>query len=164
MACDHSRLNPAESRRFWAAIGDGLRCRRPPKLCDVSGSWTVSDAWLLAAIAMTGATKTLAEVIGTADAIDHNVCTEAEFCQSVGRLIAAGLIEGDPARDRYRPTTDGTAIRKHWRKGMSTWAAAITPQLERLGPPQDSRWILPEGAYDRAVSSYRASFSRKLRR
>lgn len=129
----------------------------------MSEGWTVNDAWLLAAIAMTGAAKTLAKVIGTADAIDHNVCTEAEFCESVGRLIAAGLVAADPGQDRYQPTASGTEIRKHWRKGMFTWGAAITPQLERLGQPQDVSWSLPEGAYDRAVSSYRASFSRKFK-
>ncbi|HKD87486.1 MAG TPA: hypothetical protein VKB62_03045 [Streptosporangiaceae bacterium] len=129
----------------------------------MNDSWTVSDAWLLAAIALTGGAKTLAKVIGTADAIDHNVCTEVEFCRSVGRLIAAGLIAADPYQDRYRPTTDGAAIPKHWRKGMFTWAAAITPQLERLSQPHDASWSLPEGAYDQAVSCYRASVSRKFR-
>jgi hypothetical protein len=130
----------------------------------VTSAWTLNDAWVLAAITMTPGAKTLAELIATADAIEHSVFNEDEFCQSIGRLLAAGLVKADHQSDRYWPTEQGTAIRRRWRQGMFTWADAIGPQLERLGQPQDARWSLPQGAFDQAVSSHRAWFARKLGR
>ena len=128
----------------------------------MTATWTISDAWVLAAIAMTDGDKTLAELVATADAIEHSVLTEDAFCQSIGRLLGAGLVKADYRADRYGPTEQGTAIRRRWRQGMFTWADAIGPQLERLGNPQDTSWSLPQGAFDQALSSYRAWFARKL--
>jgi len=130
----------------------------------MAATWTSNDAWVLAAIAMRPQAKTLAELIATADAINHSVFNEAEFCQSIGRLLPAGLIGVDHQADRYWPTPEGTAIRKRWRHGMFTWADAIAPQLERLGQPLNTPWSLPAGNFDRALDSYRASFARYLGR
>jgi hypothetical protein len=130
----------------------------------VTATWTTNDAWVLAAIAMRPQAKALAELIATADAINHSIFTEAEFCQSIGRLLAAGLIGADRQADRYWPTKEGTAVRKRWRHGMFSWADAIEPQLERLGQPLITPWSLPEGKFDQALGSYRAWFARKLGR
>jgi hypothetical protein len=143
----------------------GLRdSGNPETLGEVKATWTSNDAWVLAAIAMRPQAKTLAELIAMADAIEHSIFTEAEFCQSIGRLLAAGLIGVDQQADRYWPTKEGTAIRKHWRHGMFTWANAIAPQLERLDQPLNAPWSLPRGKFDQALDSYRAWFAKKLDR
>jgi hypothetical protein len=136
----------------------------PETLGDMNAAWTSDDAGVLAAIAMRPGAKTLAELIATADAINHSVFTQDEFCQSIGRLLAAGLIGADHQADRYWPTEEGTTIRKRWRHGMFTWADAITPQLERLGEAQNTPWSLPAGKFDDALAAYRAWSARNLSR
>lgn len=171
MSSETTRTNAALAYPLVPLASDGVGTLRDcagrviqRTLGDVTTAWTINDAWVLAAITMRPGATTLTELIATADAIDHNVFTEAEFCRSISRLLVAGLIGADQEADRYWPTEQGSAIRKRWRQGMFTWADAIGPQLERLGQPQDARWSLPQGAFDQAVSSYHAWFARKLGR
>ena len=118
-------------------------------------TWAASDAWVLAAIACEPPkAHTLAELIAIADAVDHNVLTEPEFNQAIGRLLSADLIEADPRADRYWPTQAGASITERWQHGAFTWASAIVPQLQRLGDPQDTDWSLPHGVFARAVGDY----------
>jgi hypothetical protein len=118
----------------------------------------MSDAWVFAAIAHDGppAAHTLTELIAIADGINHAVPIEAEFTQAIGRLLAAGLIGADPEADRYWPTEAGADIRERWRHGAFGWIDAIPPQLQRLPPPHDADWSLPEGVFSRAVRDYLA--------
>jgi len=129
-------------------------------------AWTMSDAWVFAAIANDGpsATHTLTELIGIADGINHAVLTEAEFTRAIGRLLAAGLIGADPETDRYWPTEAGANIRERWRHGLFGWIDAIPPQLQRLGQPRDTDWSLPEGTFDQAVRDYLARMRRLVKK
>jgi hypothetical protein len=120
--------------------------------------WNLSDAWVLAAIAndRQPTPHALIEVIAIADGINHDLLTEGEFCQAIGRLLAAGLIGADAEADRYWPTQAGSKIRERWRHGSFGWIDAVPPQLQRLGEPQNTRWPLPQGGFDRAVRDYLA--------
>jgi len=119
--------------------------------------WTMSDARVLGAIAYDRppTPHTLTEVLAIARDINHDLTTESEFTQAIGRLLAAGLIEADPEADRYCPTQAGAKIRQRWQvapPGLGGWMPAIPPQLQRLGKPPDTNWSLPDGAFDRATS------------
>ena len=118
----------------------------------------MTDAWVFAAIAhdQPPAVHKLTEIIAIADGINHDVVTEDEFTKSVGRLIAAGLINADAQRDRYWPTDAAADLRKRWRNGAFGWITAIPPQLERIGEPQDGAWSLPAGVFRSAVDEYLA--------
>jgi hypothetical protein len=122
-------------------------------------TWTMTDAWVFAAVAndQPPAVHKLTEIIAIADGINHDVLQEEEFTGSVGRLIAAGLIDADAHRDRYWPTAAGARLRKHWKHGAFGWIEAIPPQLDRVGEPQDGAWSLPAGAFRSAVDQYLAS-------
>jgi len=118
----------------------------------------MTDAWVFAAIANDRPARvhTLAEVITIADGINHAVLTQAEFTAAAGRLMAAGVIDADAARDRYWPTEAGANLRRRWRNGAFGWIDAILPGLRRLGEPRDSDWPLPTGVFDAAVREYLA--------
>lgn len=122
----------------------------------MSETWTMADAWVFAAIAsdQPAAARELTEIIAIADGINHAILLEEEFTRAVGRLVAAGLIEADAQRDRYRATAAGVDVRKRWKHGAFGWITAIPPQLDRLGEPQDLTWSLPAGAFRSAVDAY----------
>ena len=121
-----------------------------------TGSWTLSDAWVLAAVGAGRARQalTLREVIGVADWLNHAVLTEGEFTAAIGRLVAAGLVEADAGADAYRATPAGIALLGTWKGGPSGWIGAVPPRLERLGPPDDGASELPPGVFRRAVDDY----------
>ena len=96
--------------------------------------WTMSDAWVFAAIAndRPPAAHTLVQLIAMADGINHDVLTEGELTRAIGRLLSAGLIEADPKADRYRhsggyrhPQTLATRL---VRLGRHNPAAAAAPR------------------------------------
>ena len=69
--------------------------------------------------------------------INHLGLTEAEFTTSIGRLLTAGLIDADPAADRYWLTEKGLQLcRRLDGHGLFGWADIIPPQLRRLGNPK----------------------------
>jgi hypothetical protein len=111
------------------------------------GEWTVADAWVFAAIARDRPPRVLSltEVIGIADGINHAVLRENELTAAVGRLLAAGLIDADPARGRYWLTGAGADLGKRWQHGLFDWIEAIPPGLRRLGGPPLAEWSLPSG-------------------
>jgi hypothetical protein len=53
---------------------------------------------------------TLIEVIAIADGINHDLLTEGEFCQTIGRLLAADLIGADADADLYWLTQAGSKL------------------------------------------------------
>ena len=101
----------------------------------MGGSWTMTDAWVFAAIAddRPARAHTLAEVIAITDGINHAVLTEEEFTAAAGRLAAAGLIDADAARERYWPTEAGANLRRRWRHGAFGWIEAIPPACAASG-------------------------------
>src|SRR5215216_5902317 len=111
----------------------------------MTAEWTITDAWLLSAVAgsdvATG--NTLVDVIARADAINHAIPTEEEFARSIGRLVAAGLVGADLSADRFWLTPSGQELRGRWRHGTFGWLDTIPPGLRALGQPTDTGWALP---------------------
>lgn len=121
--------------------------------------WTMTDAWVFASLGDSGPDKkyTLVQILGNADLINHNCFAEVQFTVSVPRLVAAGLIEADVPADSYWHTKAGQKLyrKRTKRRGMFGWMDTIPPALQRLGPPQDADWSLPDGAFRRASREYR---------
>jgi hypothetical protein len=73
--------------------------------------WTITDAWLLAAIAQAatepaGEGATLTALVGTADMINHAIPGAGEVELAIQRLLGADLISVDSAVRRNR-SADG---------------------------------------------------------
>ena len=119
----------------------------------MGAEWTMADAWVFAAIAgdRPDDIRSLRQVIGIADAINHAILMEEEFTRAVGRLLGAGLIEADPAADHYQATAAGRALHRRCRGG---WIDTVPAALHALGEPRDGHWALPEGAFQQAVRRY----------
>jgi hypothetical protein len=133
--------------------------------------WSIADAWLLAAIAVSpadaaGGGATLAEVIGTTEMINHATPTREETELALRRLLGAGLIGVDDTAEHFWLTEAGQQVRGRWRHGLFGWIDALPPALRRLGPPRPAEWSLPPGAYERAyeqaMQAYR-EIARRLR-
>jgi hypothetical protein len=124
----------------------------------VAVDWTLSDAWIFAAVTGTGRADgtSLRRLISYADAINHAIPTEAELVEAVSRLRSAGLVEADIQEDRYWLTVTGHRMhQKHLAgHGLFGWIEAIPPALRTLGEPPDGDWSLPSGIFDRAVRAY----------
>lgn len=117
-------------------------------------TWTHADAWVLAALGGTSATEpsSLSGLIGRADAMEHAVLEPAEFAQSAGRLITAGLIATD-SEQHYWLTEAGQRLHAD-RTQRGSWSRSIPVGLRTLGPPTGDPLRLPAGAFRRAVDSY----------
>ncbi len=63
--------------------------------------WQFTDAWFLTAIGQFGRRGcSLSELIGAADALNHDVAPEPVAADSLGRLIASDLVSRDAQRFR----------------------------------------------------------------
>lgn len=116
--------------------------------------WDTADAWVFAAIAIAGAEASLPAVVSAADGINHAILGYEEYVVAVGRLVAAGLVDVDPAASRHRLTVAGEDLRRYWKGGLFGWIKTIPPALERLGPPPPAGWDLPAAVFEAAVHSY----------
>lgn len=116
------------------------------------GSWTFPDAWLLTAIGQFGRRGTsLSDLIGAADALNHDVPTEAQAASSLGRLIASGLLE--VADGRYRLTRQGRSIYKRRQGGMFELSGSVLMALESV-PRVDDNVAFAEGEFQAAYEEY----------
>jgi hypothetical protein len=131
----------------------------------MTAEWTITDAWLLSAVAGSDATtgSTLIDVISAADAINHAIPAEEEFARSMGRLVEAGVVDADLRVDRFWLTDAGQELRGRWRGGLFGWIDTIPPGLRALGPPKDTGWALPPKVYPHAVREYQARTATMLR-
>jgi hypothetical protein len=124
----------------------------------VRAEWTLSDAWVFAAIEGRSVEEgyALTQVIAKGDGINHAILTEEEFTRAIPRLIHAGLVGADLVADRYWYTEAGHDLyaRRMKRRGLFGWIDAIPPALRRLGPPHDGQWALPPGTFDLAVRDW----------
>jgi len=131
-------------------------------------AWTLSDAWVFAAIAYVADTgvvgeQTLSDVITYADMINHAIPSEDEFVQAIGRLTATGIVSVSADRARYWPTPAGLELRRRWRHSLFGWDILL-PGLRKLGAAPDAGWSLPVGAYAQAVREHEKRFSDAFRR
>jgi hypothetical protein len=119
-----------------------------------SDRWDVSDAWLLASIAIAPTEHedgaTLAAVLMTAEGINHATSTPGETELAIRRLLGAGLIVVDQSADHFRLTEAGQQVRSRWRHGAFGWIEALPPALRRHGSPVAAEWSLAPGAYEQA--------------
>ncbi|MGI8330547.1 hypothetical protein ACRYCC_11330 [Actinomadura scrupuli] len=122
----------------------------------MSTGWTMSDAWVFAAISSDRAhdMRSLTQVIAIADAINHAILVEAEFTSAVARLLSAGLVGADPVNDRYWMTDAGLRVRVQWRTGLFGWIDSIPAALRQLAEPIDAGYSLPPDAFRTAVREY----------
>jgi hypothetical protein len=118
---------------------------------DALSTWTSSDAWILAATPNTKRGSTLSRVIGSADALNHDIPSRDALARGLGALIAAGLVE--EVHGLYRTTPEGRAMRKHWTGGMFNWGSLL-PHLQELDRP-NVEISLTETEYDDAYGEYR---------
>ena len=121
--------------------------------------WDISDAWLLAAIAIAPASEagegaSLRAVISAADGINHAIPSESEVELALRRLMGAGLILVDDGAERITLTGAGWQVRGRWRQGLFGWMEALPPALRRHGTPRAAQWSLPPGAYENAVRAH----------
>jgi len=123
-------------------------------------AWTFADAWVFASIAGSGPEdgSSLTQIIMYADALDHALLMESEFTDAFGRLRAAGVVEGDPAVDRYWLTDKGSVLRTEaGYQGLRGWMDVVPRALRTLGEPVDAPWSLRPGIFDQAVRDYLVS-------
>jgi hypothetical protein len=116
------------------------------------GSWTFPDAWLLTAIGQFGRRgASLSELISAADALNHDVPTEAQAASSLGRLIASGLLE--VAEGRYRASREGRSIYKRRQGGMFELSGSVLAALASV-PCVDGTVDFAEGEFQTAYEDY----------
>ncbi len=116
------------------------------------GEWSWSDAWILAAVALNPAGAGLADLIGTADGINHAIPTRDELSRGLGALIAANLVE--LIDGRFFTTAAGNVVRTKWRGGLFDWGEALLPKLQCLPRPAEE-FALTELDMDSAYRAYR---------
>ena len=126
--------------------------------------WLLSDAWVLAAIRVTGTQDVparLVDVIIAADAVNHLVLSRRELEHAVARLVPAGLVEVD---------TRGFAVTWYGRR-LVALARGEAPQrmahlLELLEGTAvvPEPWMLDEHEYERACLEYRQTVFEGYRR
>lgn len=97
----------------------------------------------------------LSELIGSADAHNHAIPTRDELAAALGGLVAAGLVEN--ADHRFRVTSEGKALKKHWKGGMFAWSESLLPHLQRL-PKVEMEYPLTEEDVDQAYAEYQRRF------
>ena len=107
-----------------------------------SGDWRMSDAWLLAASSDTKQGAALTDLLATADGISHAIPTRDELASSLGALIGAGLVE--VVDHRFRTTSAGRTIKRHWKGGLFGWSTSIMPHLQTLERPSSQYPITDE--------------------
>jgi hypothetical protein len=117
--------------------------------------WTFSDAWILAALAVTDTPDrdtTLAELMAAADGVNHAYPTDPEIQQAVARLTGTGLLTAGP--DTFRLTEAGRAFVARRRGGAFGQVDSLLALLGAV-PLRSSPWILPPGAVQRTRRSRR---------
>jgi hypothetical protein len=136
---------------------------RTDELDDVD-RWLLSDAWVLAAVRVTGTEDVparLVDVIIAADAVNHLVLARREIEHAVARLVPAGLIAVD---------SRGFAVTWYGRRVV---AMARGPAPERMAAllglvgsidVSGERWMLDENEYQNACLEYRHTVFEGYRR
>ncbi len=116
-----------------------------------------AHAWIFLTLSDEPSART--DMIGVADAIDHAVPTREELQDSLGWLIANGLVAKEG--QAYRYTEKGAGLRSDADQRSGTAQAAwnqVEKRLQQIAQPaQSSDEIAPED-YDRAVKAYEQWF------
>ena len=137
------------------AASDGL---------DDLGSWLLSDAWVLAAVRVTGTDELparLVDVIIAADAVNHLVLSRRELEHAVSLLVPAGLIEAGPRG--FAITWYGRRLVALARGEAPQRMAALHDLLQEI-PAAGEPWMLDDHEYERACLEYRHTVFEGYRR
>jgi hypothetical protein len=117
-----------------------------------AAEWTFSDAWLLTAIGKFGRRGcSLSEMIGSADALNHDIPTETQAAESLGRLLAANLVV--VRSGRYRVSASGRAIYKRRQGGMFQLSGSVLAVLVSV-PCADGKLEFAPGEFRAAYDEY----------
>jgi hypothetical protein len=138
----------------------------PPRgdVLDDLGNWLVSDAWVLAAVRVTGTQELparLVDVVIAADAMNHLVLSQRELEHAVSRLVPAGLVEVDTRG--FAVTWYGRRLVALARGEAPQRMAALHELLEGIDVVAEP-WMLDEGEYQRACLEYRHTVFEGYRR
>ncbi|MFN0282534.1 MAG: hypothetical protein ACKVZ6_11260 [Kineosporiaceae bacterium] len=144
----------------WVPVTEGTRT----DVLDDVDRWLLSDAWVLAAVRVTGTEDLparLVDVIIAADAVNHLVLSRREIEHAVARLVPAGLIQVD---------TRGFAVTWYGRRIVALARGAAPERMAALlslvatidvaGEP----WMLDEHEYQHACLEYRHTVFEGYRR
>jgi hypothetical protein len=119
------------------------------------GIWEFADSWVLLAIGTTREGD-LESVIVAADYIDVSIPSFEEFQASVGRLVAAGLV--DTRNDRLSVTAAGRTLIDgcRGREGIRLVPPKITAKLaaEVPFPEKSAAWVLSPTDWKDAFERY----------
>lgn len=126
--------------------------------------WILSDAWVLAAVRVTGTQELparLVDVIIAADAVNHLVLSRREIEHAVGRLVPAGLVEVTEAG--FAITWYGRRLVALARGEAPARMAALHALLEEFDVAGEP-WALDEHEYEHACLEYRHTVFEGYRR
>lgn len=125
-----------------------------------ASTWEFADAWLMVAASDFGKKGCdLSELIGRADAYNHDIPPEAMVERSVGRLVASGLMSVSDGR--FRLTEDGLVVARQAGGGMFERAPALLRLLANH-PLVEGEWHLPPGSWRASFEQYRKAMSKWL--
>lgn len=115
-------------------------------------AWTFQDAWLLTATGLSGRRGcSLRDLIGAADALNHDIPTETQAAVSLGRLVASDLVEVH--RSRYRVTTKGQSIYEQGHGSMFELPGSVLAALRSVRCV-DGKVEFAAGEFDAAYEEY----------
>jgi hypothetical protein len=115
-------------------------------------TWTSTDAWLLTATGQFGRRGcSLSELIGAADALNHDIPTETQAATSLGRLMASDLVEVH--RSRYRVTSSGRANYNQRHGGTFELSGSVLAALGSVHCHEGKAEFVP-GEFNAAYGEY----------
>jgi hypothetical protein len=121
----------------------------------------MNDAWLFWAIPADERGTDLREMIGSADAINHDIPSREQIVRTINRGLRAGLIETGGGRFRFAhgfrdEIAAANRVSKTW---MNQWTAIYDYLSSREWPPlRKERYRLSENTYRTTVEEYLKNF------
>lgn len=148
----------------WVPMSqDEARAAQVDALDDID-TWLLSDAWVLAAVRVTGTDDLparLVDVIIAADAVNHLVLSRKEIEHAISRLVPAGLVQID-----YRGfviSWVGRRVVASARGEAPQRMSALFDLLLEIDVP-GRPWSLEEREYENAILEYRHTVFEGYRR
>jgi hypothetical protein len=144
----------------WVPVVEAVRS---DELADFD-DWLLCDAWVLAAVRVTGTHELparLVDVIIAADAVNHLVLSRREIEHAVARLVPAQLIEVDTRG--FAATWYGRHLVAQARGAAPQRMAALLDLIGRIDVSGEP-WMLDEHEYERACLEYRHTVFEGYRR
>ena len=125
----------------------------------IEGEWQFNDAWYLVALGRRR-DQDLSELIGSADALNHDVLPALAAAATLGRLLASGLAER--RGERFRLSAAGERIYERRRGGVFEEAASVLTHLREVELVDGEAPFAAE-RYDAACEEHRQRVARWMR-